>query len=56
MMAGADPEMYRFPVVISARTYSFAALVTVVASLASALVVRNKLDQLDLIGVLKSRE
>ncbi len=56
MMAHADPEMYRFPVVISARTYAFAALVTLVASLASALVVRRKLDRLDLIGVLKSRE
>ena len=56
MMANADPEVYRFPVVISARTYAFAALVTLLASLASALVVRNRIDRLDLIGVLKSRE
>ncbi|MFI5307074.1 MAG: ABC transporter permease [Polyangiales bacterium] len=56
MMANADPEMYRFPVVISAQTYAFATVVTLVASLASALVVRNRLDHLDLIGVLKSRE
>jgi putative ABC transport system permease protein len=56
MMAGADPEMYRFPVVVSARTYAFAALVTLGASLASALVVRSRLDHLDLIGVLKSRD
>jgi putative ABC transport system permease protein len=56
MMAGADPESYRFPVVVSAGTYAFAALVTLGASLASALVVRNRLDHLDLVGVLKSRE
>jgi putative ABC transport system permease protein len=56
MMANADPEMYRFPVVISAQTYAFATVVTLAASLASALVVRNRLDHLDLIGVLKSRE
>jgi len=42
--------------VISAETYAFAALVTIAAALASALVVREKLDHLDLIGVLKSRE
>lgn len=56
MMASADREMYRFPVMISARTYAFAAVVTLLASLASALLVRDKLDHLDLIGVLKSRE
>jgi putative ABC transport system permease protein len=56
MMAGADQELYRFPVVVSARTYAFAALVTLGASLASALVVRSRLDHLDLIGVLKSRD
>jgi putative ABC transport system permease protein len=56
MMAHSDPEMYRFPVVISARTYAFAIAITLLASLVSALLVRHKLDHLDLIGVLKSRE
>jgi len=56
MMSGTDPEMYRFPVIISAHTYAFAALVTLAATLASALIVRRDLDHLDLIGVLKSRE
>jgi putative ABC transport system permease protein len=56
MMAQADPEMYRFPVIISERTYAFAAVVTVAAALASALLVRRRLDNLDLIGVLKTRE
>ena len=55
-MAQGDPELYRFPVVVSARTYSFAVLVTLGAALVSALLVRRRLDHLDLIGVLKSRE
>jgi len=56
MMSKADPEIYRFPVVISPRTYAFAVAVTIGAALASALAVRRRVDRLDLIGVLKSRE
>ena len=56
LMAQNDPELYRFPVVVSARTYGFAVLVTLGAALVSALLVRRRLDHLDLIGVLKSRE
>jgi putative ABC transport system permease protein len=56
MMSGVDPETYRFPVVISVHTYVFAAVVTLCAGLFSALLVRRKLDRLDLIGVLKTRE
>ena len=51
-----DPETYRLPVIVSERTYSFAVLVTLGAALASALLVRRKIDRLDLIGVLKTRE
>jgi putative ABC transport system permease protein len=50
------PERYRFPVVLSPRTYAFAALVVLLSSVVSALLVRRQLDRLDLIGVLKSRE
>ena len=41
---------------LSSQTYAFATLVTLGAGLVSALLVRRKLDQLDLIGVLKTRE
>ena len=51
-----NQELFRFPLVISQRTYAFAAAVVLVASTASGLVVRRKLDQLDLVAVLKSRE
>ena len=56
MCLAFDLEMFRFPLVISRYTYSFAALVVLAASIASGLVVRRRLDQLDLVAVLKSRE
>lgn len=56
-IAGAvDPEMFRLPVVISPATYGFAAVITLSAAVVSALLVRRRLDHLDLIGVLKTRE
>ncbi len=51
-----DPETYRLPLLVTTRSYAFATLVTLIASLLSALVVRRKLDSLDLIAVLKTRE
>lgn len=56
IMGTVDPEGYRMPAIVTARTYAFAALMTVLAALVSALVVRRKLDHLDLVGVLKTRE
>jgi putative ABC transport system permease protein len=49
-------ETYRIPLVVSAGTYGWAALITVVAASASALLVRRRLDHMDLIAVLKTRE
>lgn len=56
VMASSDPERYRMPVIISSATYAFATTVTLAAGLLSALLVRRRLDRLDLIGVLKTRE
>lgn len=52
----ADPERYRLPIVLSAETYGFATAMILIAATGSALLVRRKLDRLDLIGVLKTRE
>lgn len=52
----ADPELFRMPFMISSQTYAFAVMVVLVSGVASALLVRRKLDGLDLIGVLKTRE
>jgi putative ABC transport system permease protein len=51
-----DQEVFRFPFVIFNWTYGLAAGAVLVASIGSALIVRRRLDHLDLIGVLKSRE
>jgi putative ABC transport system permease protein len=51
-----DQEVFRFPFVIANSTYGLAAATVLAASIASGLLVRRKLDELDLIGVLKSRE
>lgn len=56
MMSTVDPETYRLPIVISNRTYIYASLVALGAAVASALLVRRKLNHLDLIGVLKTRD
>jgi putative ABC transport system permease protein len=51
-----DPEMYRLPVVLTVGSYAFAVMVVLLAAGGSALLVRRRLDHLDLIGVLKTRE
>lgn len=51
-----DTELYRIPLVIDPSTYAFAAVVIIVASFASGLIVRRRLDHLDLVSVLKSKE
>ena len=42
--------------VIDPRTYLYAGAVVVAAGVLSALIVRNRIDNLDLVGVLKTRE
>ncbi|WP_306621348.1 ABC transporter permease [Massilia scottii] len=49
-------DQLHFPVVILARTYAWAALSVLVAGVASALVVRRRIDRLNLVEVLKTRE
>jgi len=49
-------ELYRIPLVIAPATHGYAALIVVVASIASALFVRQRIGSLDLIAVLKTRE
>lgn len=56
LIATLDPERYRLPVILTTQTYAFAVAVVLLAAAGSALVVRRRLDRLDLIGVLKTRE
>ncbi|MCU7795654.1 MAG: ABC transporter permease [Candidatus Thiodiazotropha sp. (ex Myrtea spinifera)] len=56
MTSAMDSELYRIPLVIKAATDATAVLVTLGATAFSAAVVRRRLDHLDLIAVLKTRE
>jgi putative ABC transport system permease protein len=51
-----DPEQYRMPLLVSTRTHAFAASVALGAALLSAMLVRRRLDRLDLVEVLKEHE
>jgi putative ABC transport system permease protein len=49
-------ETFTIPVMITPATYAYAALAILAAGVASALIVRHRIDHLDLVGVLKTRE
>ena len=49
-------DQFYFPVVILPRTYAWAALCVLAAGVVSALVVRRRIDTLDMVAVLKTRE
>lgn len=51
-----EAETFSFPFFIAPSTYAAAATIALVSGIASALLVRRKLDQLDLVEVLKSAE
>ncbi|HJV71567.1 ABC transporter permease [Ideonella sp.] len=49
-------DQFYFPVVIRARTYAWASICILVAGTASALVVRRRIDRLDMVAALKTRD
>jgi putative ABC transport system permease protein len=49
-------DLFRLPFVINASTFGYAAIVVIVVTAASGLLVRRQLDRMDLVSVLKSRE
>jgi putative ABC transport system permease protein len=51
-----DSEVYRFPLVVSRPSVAWAFLTIIAATLISGLIVRRRLDRLDLVAVLKIRE
>jgi putative ABC transport system permease protein len=56
VLAQIGSEQYRFPLIVTGRTFLLAALVTALAAGFAAFTVRRRLDRLDLIEVLKTRE
>ncbi|WP_425419139.1 ABC transporter permease [Oricola indica] len=49
-------DLYTIPVVLKNHTFGFASVVALVAAVGSVLVVRRRLDTLDLVSVMKTRE
>ena len=49
-------DQFYFPVVIRARTYAWAAVCVLAAGIASAMIVRRRIDRLDMVAALKTRE
>jgi putative ABC transport system permease protein len=56
IVSSLDSEVYRFPLVVSRTAVAWAFLTIIVATFISALIVRRRLDTLDLVAVLKIRE
>jgi putative ABC transport system permease protein len=53
---GVETELFSFPLVIERATYALASVIVLAAAVGSALVVRRRIDRLDLVEVLKTRE
>ena len=53
---GMRSDFYRIPVALPPSAYAFSALVTILSAIVSGLAVYWRIRQLDLIGVLKTRE
>lgn len=51
-----DTELFRIPLVIYPSTYAMAAAATIVSASLSGLMVRRRIDELDLVSVLKTKE
>ena len=56
MVYALQTETIRLPLIIEPPTYAFAAIVVAAATVVSSLGVRRKLDRIDLVSVLKSRD
>ncbi|NTW49494.1 MAG: FtsX-like permease family protein [Chlorobiales bacterium] len=53
---GLSSELYRMPLVFSGENFVFAFVVTILVSAVSGLIIHRRLNRLDLIAVLKTRE
>jgi putative ABC transport system permease protein len=56
MIEGVQTDVFRIPLVIERSTYAFATTVVIVSACISGLIIRQKLNKLDLVSVLKAKE
>ena len=56
MVAAFSSDLYRVPFVMGREVYAIASLIVIAAAAASAVAIKGRIDRLDLIAVLKTRE
>ena len=56
MAKAFETELYRIPAIIGPEVYAYASITVCAAAIVSALIVRRRIDQLDMVAVLKTRE
>lgn len=56
MSLSFETELFRIPLAVSRQTFGFSALVVIASATISGLIVRRRIDHLDLVAVLKTRE
>lgn len=56
MIVSLQTDLFRIPLVVDASTYALSAAVVFVSACISGLIVRQRLDHLDLVAVLKTKE
>lgn len=56
LVKGFENELYRVPLVLDTNVYAAASTIVIAAALASAMIVRRRIDRLNLVAVLKTRE
>lgn len=56
VLSGLNSETYRVPLMITTQTYLYSVIATAMAAMASGWIVRLRLDRIDLVSVLKTRE
>ena len=56
MIEGFSSDLYSIPLVLAPRTYAYASLVVLSAAIIATLVVRRRIDRMNLVAVMKTRE
>ncbi|MEP1207672.1 MAG: FtsX-like permease family protein [Rhizobiaceae bacterium] len=56
VLKGFQSDLFRVPLVVHTSTFATASLIVLLAAALSALIVRRRINQLDLVSVLKTRE
>ena len=56
MVQGFSSELFTMPFVVGPEVFAYSSLVVAIAALVSGLIVRRRIDRLDMVAVLKTRE